>query len=160
MYDIVIIGAGVVGCALAQKLSRYSAKIAVLEAAEDVADGASKANSGIVHAGFDAKPGTKKAYYNVRGANMYAQITKELGVPYNPIGALVIGFTEEDRATLNTLLEQGKKNGVKELRIIEREEILTLEPNTNPDVLCALFAPTSAVVSPYEMTLALSYHAA
>ena len=160
MYDIVIIGAGVIGCALAQKLSRYSGKIAVLEAFEDVADGASKANSGIVHAGFDAKPGTKKAYYNVRGANMYAQLARELGVPYQPIGALVIGFTEEDRATLNTLLEQGKKNGVKELRIIERDEILALEPNTNPDVLCALLAPTSAVVSPYEMTLALSYHAA
>ena len=91
---------------------------------------------------------------------MYARLTKELGVPYNPIGAMVIGFTEEDRATLNKLLEQGITNGVKELRIIEREEILALEPNTNPDVLCALLVPTSAVVSPYEMTLALSYHAA
>ena len=115
MYDIIIIGAGVVGCALARKLSQYNGKIAVLEAAEDVADGASKANSGIVHAGFDAKPGTKKAYYNVKGANMYAHLAKELGVPYNPIGALVLGFSEEDRATLSTLLEQGKKNGVKEL---------------------------------------------
>ena len=109
MYDIIIIGAGVVGCALARKLSRYNGKIAVLEAAEDVADGGSKANSGIVHAGFDAKPGPKKAYYNVKGANMYAQLAKELGVPYNPIGALVLGFSEDDRATLNTLLEQGKK---------------------------------------------------
>jgi len=160
MYDVIIIGAGVVGCALARKLSQYDGKIAVLEAAEDVADGASKANSGIVHAGFDAKPGTKKAYYNVRGANMYAQLAKDLGVPYSPIGALVLGFSEEDRATLNKLLEQGNQNGVKELRIIERDEILTLEPNTNPDAVCALLAPTSAVVSPYEMTLALSYHAA
>ena len=97
MYDVIIIGAGVVGCALARKLSQYNGAIAVLDAAEDVADGASKANSGIVHAGFDAKPGTKKAYYNVRGANMYAQLAKELGVPYNPIGALVLGFSEEDR---------------------------------------------------------------
>ena len=79
MYDVMIIGAGVVGCALARKLSRYDAKIAVLDAAEDVADGASKANSGIVHAGFDAKPGTKKAYYNVKGAEMYAALAKELG---------------------------------------------------------------------------------
>ena len=130
MYDVIIIGAGVVGCALARKLSQYNGAIAVLDAAEDVADGASKANSGIVHAGFDAKPGTKKAYYNVRGANMYAQLAKELGVPYNPIGALVLGFSEEDRATLNKLLEQGKQNGVKELRVIERDEILKLEPNT------------------------------
>ena len=160
MYDVIIIGAGVVGCALARKLSQYNGRIAVLEAAEDVSDGASKANSGIVHAGFDAKPGTKKAYYNVKGANMYARLAKELGVPYNPIGALVLGFSEEDRETLNKLLEQGQKNGVKELRIIERDEILALEPNTNPNAVCALLAPTSAVVSPYEMTLALSYHAA
>ena len=160
MYDIVIIGAGVVGCAIARKLSQYNGKIAVLDAAEDVSDGASKANSGIVHAGFDAKPGTKKAYYNVKGAKMYANLAKELGVPYNPIGALVLGFSEEDRLTLNKLLEQGKQNGVEQLRIIERDEILALEPNTNPDVVCALLAPTSAVVSPYEMTLALAYHAA
>ena len=160
MYDVIIIGAGVVGCALARKLSQYNGRIAVLEAAEDVSDGTSKANSGIVHAGFDAKPGTKKAYYNVKGANMYASLAKELGVPYNRNGAMVLGFSEDDRERLNTLLEQGKKNGVKELRIIEKEEVLQLEPNTNPDVVCALLAPTSAVVSPYEMTLALSYHAA
>ena len=160
MYDVIIIGAGVIGCALARKLSQYNGRIAVLEAAEDVSDGASKANSGIVHAGFDAKPGTKKAYYNVKGANMYAALAKELGVPYNPIGALVLGFSEDDRETLNKLLEQGKKNGDKELKIIEHEEVLRLEPNTNPNVVCALLAPTSAVVSPYEMTLALSYHAA
>ena len=160
MYDILIIGAGVVGCALARKLSQYQGKIAVLERAEDVADGASKANSGIVHAGFDAKPGTKKAYYNVKGAKMYGDLARSLGVPYNPIGALVLGFSEEDRATLQKLYDQGQKNGVEQLRIIERDEILALEPNTNPDVVCALYAPTSAVVSPYEMTLALSYHAA
>ncbi len=160
MYDILIIGAGVVGCALARKLSHYEGKIAVLERAEDVADGASKANSGIVHAGFDAKPGTKKAYYNVKGAKMYASLAKQLGVPYDPIGALVLGFSEEDRATLQKLYDQGQVNGVEQLRIIERDEIMALEPNTNPDAVCALYAPTSAVVSPYEMTLALSYHAA
>ena len=160
MYDIIIIGAGVIGCALARKLSQYKGKIAVVDCAEDVADGASKANSGIVHAGFDAKPGTKKAYYNVRGAKMYASLAKELGVPYNPIGAMVLGFSEEDRLTLQKLLEQGIINGVEQLRIIERDEILRLEPNTNPAVVCALLVPTSAVVSPYEMTLALSYHAA
>ena len=160
MYDILIIGAGVVGCALARKLSRYEGKIAVAERAEDVADGASKANSGIVHAGFDAKPGTKKAYYNVKGANMYEAQARELGVPYARIGALVLGFSEEDRITLQKLYEQGQKNGVEQLRVIERDEILSLEPQTNPDVVCALYAPTSAVVSPYEMTLALAYHAA
>lgn len=160
MYDVLIIGAGVTGCALARQLSGYEGKIAVLEKAEDVADGASKANSGIVHAGFDAKPGTKKAYYNVKGAAMYPALAKTLGVPYSPIGALVLGFSEDDRLTLQKLLEQGKMNRVPKLKIIERDEILRLEPNTNPDVLCALYAPTSAVVSPYEMTLALAYHAA
>ncbi len=160
MYDILIIGAGVTGCALARKLSRYKGKIAVLEKAEDVADGASKANSGIVHAGFDAKPGTKKAYYNVKGAGMYASLAQELGVPYDPIGALVLGFSQEDRSVLEKLYDQGRKNGVKELRIIERGELMALEPNTNPAAECALYAPTSAVVSPYEMTLALAYHAA
>ena len=160
MYDVLIIGGGVIGCAVARKLSQYQGKVAVLEKAEDVADGASKANSGIVHAGFDAKPGTKKAYYNVKGAKMYADLAAELGVPYVPNGAMVLGFSEEDRATLQTLWDQGRLNGVEGLRIIEREEILRLEPNTNPSVVCALDVPTSAVVSPYEMTLALAYHAA
>ncbi len=160
MYDVLIIGAGVIGCAVARKLSHYQGKIAVLERAEDVADGASKANSGIVHAGFDAKPGTKKAYYNVKGAKMYATLARELGVPYDPIGAMVLAFSEEDRATIEKLYQQGLKNGVAGLEILEREEILKLEPNTNPQVVCALHAATSAVVSPYEMTLALAYHAA
>ena len=160
MYDILIIGAGVTGCAVARKLSHYAGKIAVVDRAEDVADGASKANSGIVHAGFDAKPGTKKAHYNVKGAKMYAALAKELGVPYDPIGALVLGFSAEDRSTLEKLYDQGQQNGVEQLRVIDREEILRLEPNTNPEVQCALYAPTSAVVSPYEMTLALAYHAA
>ena len=160
MYDVLIIGAGVTGCAVARKLSRYAGKIGVLERAEDVADGASKANSGIVHAGFDAKPGTRKAYYNVKGAAMYPALAKELGVPFDPIGALVIGFTDEDRATIQKLYDQGIANGVEQLSVIGRDEILALEPNTNPAVTCALLSPTSAVVSPYEMTIALSYHAA
>ncbi len=160
MYDILIIGAGVVGCAVARKLSQYQARIAVLEAAEDVADGASKANSGIVHAGFDARPGTKKAYYNVKGAGMYASLAREMNVPYDPNGALVLGFHEEDRAVLEKLLRQGVENGVKQLQILEKHQVLSLEPNVNPAVTCALYAPTSAVVSPYEMTIALAYHAA
>ena len=160
MYDILIIGAGVVGCAVARKLSQYQARIAVLEAAEDVADRASKANSGIVHAGFDARPGTKKAYYNVKGAGMYASLAREMNVPYDPNGALVLGFHEEDRAVLEKLLRQGVENGVKQLQILEKHQVLSLEPNVNPAVTCALYAPTSAVVSPYEMTIALAYHAA
>ena len=158
--DILIIGAGVVGCALARVLSRYDADITVLDRGADVAEGASKANSGIVHAGFDAHPGTLKAKLNVEGAAMYPALCQELGVPYSQPGALVIGFDGEDRKTLENLVEQGRQNGVPGVKLIEREEVLALEPNTNPEVLCALYAPTSGLTSPYEMTFALADHAA
>lgn len=158
--DILIIGAGVVGCALARVLSRYQAQVTVIDRASDVAMGASKANSGIVHAGFDAHPGTLKAKLNAEGAAMYPALCRELGVPYGQPGALVIGFDEEDRKTLENLVQQGMDNGVPGVRLMEREEILALEPNTNPKVLCALYAPTSGLTSPYELTYALADHAA
>jgi len=158
--DILLIGAGVTGCALARVLSRYEAQVTVLDRGADVAEGASKANSGIVHAGFDAHPGTMKARLNVEGANMYPALCQELGVPYGQPGALVIGFDEDDRKTLENLVRQGVENGVPGVRLIEREEILALEPNTNPEVLCALYAPTSGLTSPYELTFALADHAA
>lgn len=160
MTDVLIIGAGVIGCAVARALSWYDCAVAVVDRALDVAEGASKANSGIVHAGYDAKPGTLKARLNVRGAEMYPGLCAELGVPYRKNGALVLGFHEEDRATIERLLAQGEENGVKGLRIIERDEILRMEPNTNPSVVCALDVPESAIVSPYEMTYALADHAA
>ncbi len=160
MYsDILIIGAGVVGCAVARVLSRYEASLTVLDRACDVAEGASKANSGIVHAGFDAKPGTLKAKLNVEGAKMYPALCDELGVPYAQPGALVLGFSEEDRATLENLVKQAAANDVP-VKLIERDEVLTLEPHTNPEVVCALHAPTSGLTSPYEMTFALADHAA
>ena len=161
MYtDILVIGAGVVGCAVARVLSRYEAQVTVLDRACDVAEGASKANSGIVHAGFDAHPGTLKARLNVEGAKMYPALSAELGVPYGQCGALVIGFTPDDRATLENLVRQGEENGVPGVRLIERDEVLRMEPNTNPEVLCALYAPTSGLTSPYELTFALADHAA
>ena len=160
MYDAIIIGAGVVGCAVAQQMSRYAGRLLVIDRMEDVADGASKANSGIVHAGFDAHPGTEKARLNVKGAKMYKQLASELGVPYGQPGALVLGFSQEDRKTLETLLAQARANEVEGCRIIEHDEILQMEPNTNPAVVCALYAPTSGLVSPYEMTCALADSAA
>ncbi|MEG2603519.1 MAG: NAD(P)/FAD-dependent oxidoreductase [Clostridia bacterium] len=158
--DIIIIGGGVVGCAVARLLSRYSANIALLEAGCDVAEGASKANSGIVHAGFDAKPGSLKAKLNVQGANMYPQLCAEVDAPYGRPGAMVLAFSQEERATVQELYEQGVQNGVKDLEIIERERILALEPGVNPEVVCALLAPTSGLTSPYELTCALADHAA
>jgi len=158
--DIVLIGGGVIGCALARELSRYQVSVALLERAWDVAEGSSKANSGIVHAGYDAVPGTLKAKYNVEGANRFPSLCQELGVPYDQCGALVVGFSEEDRQTLQMLLERGIKNSVPDLKIIEREELLSLEPNLNPDAVCALYVPTSGIVSPYELTFALADDAA
>ncbi len=158
--DIVIIGGGVVGCAVARLLSAYEAEVAVLERGADVAEGASKANSGIVHAGFDAKPFSLKAELNVRGAKMYARLSRELGVPYGQPGALVAAFEEEGRAVIETLYRQGVANGVEGLEILEGAQALLLEPNLNPTVRCALHAPTSGLTSPYEMTYALADHAA
>ena len=124
------------GCAVARLLSRYEADIALLEGASDVSEGASKANSGIVHAGFDAKPGTLKAKLNVEGARMYPALCAEVDAPYGQPGAMVLAFTEEERANIQTLYEQGVANGVEGLRVIEREEVLSLEPNVNPGVVC------------------------
>lgn len=158
--DILIIGGGVVGCAVARELSRLSARVALLERASDVAEGASKANSGIVHAGFDAKPGSRKAVLNVQGSRMFEGYCMEVGAPYARTGALVLAFDAQQRAHLEKLLAQGRENGVEGLRIVERAEALALEPNLNPDVLCALLAPTSGLCSPYELTCVLADQAA
>lgn len=160
MQDVIVIGAGVVGCAVARRLATYKLDVIVLEAAEDVADGASKANSGIVHAGFDALPGTKKAYYNVKGARMYEALCAEMGVPYRKNGALVLTFTEEDLPALRALYDRGTANGVQGMRLLSAEETRAMEPNVSPAVTGALLAEESGIVSPYEMTIALAYHAA
>ena len=158
--DIIIIGSGITGCAVARSLSGFRCSVLVLERESDLAEGATKANSGIVHAGYDAVPGTKKAYYNIRGSAMYPGLCMEFGVPYRRCGSLVIGFDEQDRKTIEMLKNRGETNGVPELSILERKELLTLEPNLNPSVLCALSVPTGAIVSPYEMAFALADDAA
>lgn len=161
MYaDVVIIGAGVIGCAIARELSRYDVSIRVLESRFDVGDGASKANSGIVHAGYDCVPGTNKARLNVAGAALYEDLAKELCVPFERNGAFVVGFNEEDKKVLEHLLEQGKTNGVKDLAILTGAEARALEPNLNHAVAWALHVPTSAIVSPFEMNYNLAEHAA
>ncbi len=159
-YDIIVIGAGVVGCGLARELSMFNGSLAVLDKSYDVADGASKANSGIVHAGYDAAIGSNKAKYNVEGARLYEALCKEVNAPYKRCGAMVVGFNEDDKKTLNDLYHQGVVNGVKELEIIDGEAARKLEPNLSPDVCCALNVPTSAITSPYELTYALADHAA
>jgi len=158
--DVLVIGGGVIGCAVARELGAYDISAAVLERGPDVASGASKANSGIVHAGFDAKAGTAKAKYNVQGSKMYEAYCREVGAPYVRSGAMVLAFDGEQRAHVEKLYRQGLDNGVEGLSIIEREQVLALEPNTNPSVECALLAETSALTSPYELTCALADHAA
>ena len=154
MFDVAVIGGGVVGGMIARTLASYQLSICILEKAHDVATGASAANSAIVHAGYDAKEGSLKAKLNVRGSQMMPSVCRELGVKYKNNGSLVIGFNEEDRQALEALLVRGNKNGVPGLRILEKEELHTLEPNLSSDVLCALHAPTGAIVCPYELTIA------
>ena len=127
MYDTVIIGAGVTGCAVARELSRYEIKACVLEKEEDVCSGTSKANSGIVHAGFDARPGTLMAKLNVQGNRMMEELSRELDFPFKRNGSLVVCTDRADRDRLAELYERGIKNGVKHLRILEREELLSLD---------------------------------
>ena len=154
MYDIAIIGAGVVGGMIARELSKYELKILILEKENDVAMGATKANSAIVHAGFDAKEGSLKAELNVKGSEMMEQVTNELGVKYIKNGSLVIGFNEEDKKVLEELLERGNKNKVKDLKLLTKEELKEKEPQISDNVTCALYAPTGAIVCPYELNVA------
>ena len=158
--DILIIGSGITGCAVARELSRYTASVTVLDRGNDIAEGATKANSGIVHAGYDAEPGTKKAYYNVRGAAMYPRLCAELGVPYRQNGALVVALDEADVPTIQKLKARGEANGVQGLEILDRDSLLAMEPFLNPGVVCGLHVPTGALVSPYEMAFALADDAA
>ena len=154
MFDIAVIGAGVVGGMVARELTKYTKSVCILEKNSDVALGATRANSAIVHAGFDAKEGTLKARLNVRGSKMMEEVCRELGVKYKRNGSLVVGFSEEDRRTLEELLERGVKNGVEELKILDISELVRIEPNVGDSVTVALHAPTGAIVCPYELCMA------
>lgn len=154
MFDCLVIGAGVVGGLVARELTKYKLSVCIVEKAADVAMGATRANSAIVHAGYDAKEGTLKAKLNVLGSEMMEDVCRELGVKYKRNGSLVVGFDEDDAATLHSLIERGKKNGVKGLSFLEREELIELEPNIGTAVTCALRAKTGAIVCPYELCMA------
>ena len=159
MYDVVIIGAGVVGCAVARELSRRKARILVVEREEDVCCGTSKANSAIIHAGFDAANGSLMAKLNVEGSRMMPTLAKELDIPYEQNGSLVVMTSEADRPELQKLYENGVKNGVEGLRIVEREELVRMEPHISDEAVAALYAPTGAIVCPFTMTAAYAENA-
>lgn len=154
MYDVTVIGGGVVGGTILRELTKYNLKICLLEREEDVCMGQSKANSGIVHAGFDAAEGSLKAKFNLLGNLMMKDYAAELGVKYKNNGSLVIAYSEEEKAELDNLLMRGIKNGVKELKIVDRNELFKLEPNVADDALAALYAPTGGIICPYDLTIA------
>jgi len=154
MVDIGIIGAGVCGSLIAREFAKYHCSIVVMEKESDVATGSSGANSGIVHAGFDAKEGSFKARFNVKGSKMMKRVTNELGVKYKNNGTLVIGFGNEDRKIIEELYNRGIQNGVESLSVIGREQLIQLEPNSSKDALFALYAPTGGIVSPYGLNIA------
>ena len=154
MFDVVIIGAGVVGGMIARKLSGYNLSICLVEKESDVAMGATKANSAIIHAGFDAAVGSLKAKLNVRGSEMMENVARELGVKYRRNGSMVLAFNDEEKTVLDGLLERGVKNGVEGMRIIDSDELHRLEPNITDDVKYALLAPSGAIICPYELAIA------
>ena len=160
MTKIIVIGGGVIGCSVARELSAFDAQITVLERGNDVAVGTSKANSGIVHAGFDAHPGSAKARFNVAGAKLFPKLSKELDFPYKNNGAMVHNFSEDGNAKLEELLKQGEENGVENLRIVSGDEAREMEPEISDKVVSALYAPSSGIVGPYEMTIAYAENAA
>ena len=155
MYDVVIIGGGVIGGNIARELSKYKLKVCMLEKEDDVSCGCSKANSGIVHGGYADKPGTLKAKLCVKGNRMFEQLEKELNFGYRKTGSLVLAFSDEEKESLEKLYEYGIENNVEGLKIINGEEILKMEPHLNKDVKWALYCENAGVCSPYEFTIAL-----
>ncbi|MCI7019000.1 MAG: NAD(P)/FAD-dependent oxidoreductase [Clostridiales bacterium] len=160
MTDVLIIGAGVSGCSIARELSRRKADILVVEREEDVCCGTSKANSAIVHAGFDAAHGSLMAKLNVEGSRLMPQLARDLDIQFEQIGSLVVLMSEEDRPALNRLYQNGLDNGVEGLRIIERDELRSMEPNISDQAVAALFAPTGGIICPFGLNYALAENAA
>ncbi len=159
MYDVAIIGAGVTGCAIARELSRYRLSTCVIEREEDVCCGTSKANSAIIHAGYDAHPGSLKAKLNVEGNRLMDDLSRDLDIPFRRNGSLVVLTQDNDPDILNRLYEQGQANGVPDLRILSREETRQMEPHLADGVIRALYAPTGGIVCPFELTMGLAENA-
>ncbi|MBO7297495.1 MAG: NAD(P)/FAD-dependent oxidoreductase [Clostridia bacterium] len=154
MFDVIVIGGGVIGGTILRELTKYELSVCMLEKENDVCMGQSKANSGIVHAGFDAAPGTKKARFNVEGNKMMPAYAKELGVKFVNNGSLVVAFTQEDLQTLETLKARGEENGVPDMEILSQDQLRSLEPNISNEALGALYAKTGGIICPYGLTIA------
>ena len=158
-FDVAIIGAGVIGASIARELSRYQLDVAVLEKENDVCIGTSKANSAIIHGGYDPKEGTLMAKLNVEGNAMFDQLCKELDVPFERNGSLVVAFDEEQMAQIEALKKRGEENGVPKLSLLSKEELLEMEPNINPEAKGALYAKTGGIIDPMLLTISLMENA-
>lgn len=152
MFEVAIIGGGVIGANILNSLTRRGISCVLIEKNNDVGAEVTKANSGLIHAGFDCKPDTLKAKFNVGGNKLIERLAKELDIPYKQIGALVVG---NDLRKLNELKDRGDQNGVKELSILNAEELHALEPNLSKDIKFGLWAKTAGIISPYLFTVAL-----
>lgn len=152
MFEVAIIGGGVVGSAILNKLTRLGISAVLLEKNLDVATGSSKANSGIVHAGFDCHENTLKAKLNVRGNALYEKLCKQLKVPFKRVGAIVCG---NDFNMVETLYKRGIQNNVKDMEILDRNKLESLVPNICDNICCGLLAKTSGIVSPFVLSIAL-----
>lgn len=159
MYDVVIVGAGIIGNFIARELTKYNGKILLLDKENDVANGTTKANTALVHAGYDAKLGSNMARFNVEGNAMFDKVCEELYVPFERPGSLVLGFNDEDRRTIEDLYKRGQANRVPDMEILEREDLLKLEPNLGDEVLLGLHAKTGGIVGPWELAIALAENA-
>lgn len=161
MYDVIIIGGGVTGSTIARELSKYKIKVIVIEKEDDVASGgASKANSAILHAGYDPVPGTLKAKLNVKGNEMYDELCRDLDVPMKRVGSLVVAFSEEEVKSIYKLFDRGIKNGVRQMSILSRDMVKEIEPNINDTVVAALYAKTAGIICPYGFVIAVAENAA
>lgn len=160
MYDVLIIGAGVIGSACARELSRYCLNIAVLEKEEDVCCGTSKANSAIIHSGIDCKPGTWMARMNVKGNEMMDALSKDLDFPFQRNGSLIVCYEDNDLPHLQALYQQGVQNKIPDIRILTKAELHEMEPNIAKDAVAAIFAPTGGIVCPFGMNIAMAENAA
>ena len=154
VLDVALIGAGAVGCALARELSYEQLEVAVFESEPDVGSGTSKANSGIVHAGFDAAPGSLMARLNVAGAALMPGLCRDLDIPYTQNGSLVLAFDKVDIPRLEELAARGRANGVEALEVIDQERLRQLEPQVSPEAVAALWAPTAGIVDPFLLCVA------
>ncbi|MGM0410844.1 MAG: NAD(P)/FAD-dependent oxidoreductase, partial [Bacillota bacterium] len=158
--DVVVIGGGVIGTAIARELARFDLDIILIEKEADLACGTSKANSGIIHAGYNASSNTLKGRMNVKANSQFDKISDDLNVPFERIGSLVVGFNEDDLKKLKKMKENGEKQGIKGLKIVKQDKLMDMEPKINPEAQYGLYAPTAGIISPYELAIAYGDNAA